>query len=447
MSLPSPNLDDRTWEDIVEEAKKRIPALCPQWTDFNPSDPGITLVELMAWMTEMLIYRLNRVPDKNYVKFLELIGVTLTPPRPATTWMQFFVSEGASDENLPTIPPQTKISGTDDSGQPIIFETTETLNLSASRLVKIYSQVKELYTDRTQDLITGLLSSKFNLFEGKTHIDHLFYLGTPDINLVGNDFSLRFYVSLEAPGLDLNLQWSCWDGKKWLDISPAVDETNRLMKDGQILFTHLPEAVEKEINGVRSLWFRLKLDKYRDAPLPKIKKLQKCLELKKEAGIMPAAGFFSSEDIPYMPIVFQGVIMPFGRDGKVNDSMYLSSDVFMEKGISVTINFQLADSYTPGTFDTLEDLVVKWEYYSQSGKWASLGTTTLAGVTESNWAFSDDTDAFTRSGKVAFHVPEDIAPLELYGETRCWVRTYIAAGDYDEKKKKSSHMPQRIDVL
>ena len=48
MSLPSPNLDDRTWADIVEEAKKMIPGLCPDWTDFNPSDPGITLLELMG---------------------------------------------------------------------------------------------------------------------------------------------------------------------------------------------------------------------------------------------------------------------------------------------------------------------------------------------------------------------------------------------------------------
>ena len=77
MSLPVPKLDDRGFDDLVEEAKRRIGLQCPQWTDFNVSDPGMTLVDLMAWMTEILLYRLNRVPERNYIKFLELMGVHL----------------------------------------------------------------------------------------------------------------------------------------------------------------------------------------------------------------------------------------------------------------------------------------------------------------------------------------------------------------------------------
>jgi len=65
MALPVPNLDDRPFQDLVNEARQRIPLYCPEWTDHNLSDPGITLVELFSWMTELLIYRLNKVPDKN----------------------------------------------------------------------------------------------------------------------------------------------------------------------------------------------------------------------------------------------------------------------------------------------------------------------------------------------------------------------------------------------
>ena len=83
MGLPTRNLDDRTFQDIVDEAKKRIAASCPTWTDHNVSDPGITLVELFAWMTEMIIYRLNQVPEKNYIKFLEMLGLRLREPEPA----------------------------------------------------------------------------------------------------------------------------------------------------------------------------------------------------------------------------------------------------------------------------------------------------------------------------------------------------------------------------
>ena len=80
MALPVPNLDDlRFQRDLVDEARLRIIRYCPEWTEYNVSDPGITLIELFSWMTEMIVYRLNKVPDLNYIKFLEMIGVDLQP--------------------------------------------------------------------------------------------------------------------------------------------------------------------------------------------------------------------------------------------------------------------------------------------------------------------------------------------------------------------------------
>lgn len=73
MPLPLPNLDDRTYDDLLEEARALIPGLYPAWTDHNPTDLGIILIELFAWLTEMTIYHLNRVPDANYLTFLRLL--------------------------------------------------------------------------------------------------------------------------------------------------------------------------------------------------------------------------------------------------------------------------------------------------------------------------------------------------------------------------------------
>ena len=73
MPLQLPDLDDRTYNDLVQEALALIPAYAPEWTNHNPSDPGITLVELFAYLSEMLIYRLNRVTDANVYAFLKLI--------------------------------------------------------------------------------------------------------------------------------------------------------------------------------------------------------------------------------------------------------------------------------------------------------------------------------------------------------------------------------------
>src|ERR1043165_8096507 len=89
MPLPAPNLDDRTFQDILDEARRLIPQYCPEWTDHNLSDPGITLLELFSWMTDLMLYRLNRVPDKNFIKFLDLIGVLLEPARPAHATLTF----------------------------------------------------------------------------------------------------------------------------------------------------------------------------------------------------------------------------------------------------------------------------------------------------------------------------------------------------------------------
>ena len=74
MPLPLPNLDNRTYADLVDEALALIPSLYPDWTNHNPSDPGITLVELLAWLTEMVIYRVDRVPDANKEVFLRFLN-------------------------------------------------------------------------------------------------------------------------------------------------------------------------------------------------------------------------------------------------------------------------------------------------------------------------------------------------------------------------------------
>jgi hypothetical protein len=75
MPLQLPNLDDRRYGDLVEEARNLIPTYAPtQWTNHNPSDPGITLIELFAFLSEMLIYRLNRVTSSNVLSFLILLN-------------------------------------------------------------------------------------------------------------------------------------------------------------------------------------------------------------------------------------------------------------------------------------------------------------------------------------------------------------------------------------
>jgi hypothetical protein len=89
MPLPLPNLDDRSFQQLMEEARGRIALACPGWNDLSPGDPGIVLLEAFAYLTEVLIYRLNRVPDKAYIEFLRLMGVRLAAPSAAGVMLRF----------------------------------------------------------------------------------------------------------------------------------------------------------------------------------------------------------------------------------------------------------------------------------------------------------------------------------------------------------------------
>jgi hypothetical protein len=85
MSIPLPNLDDHTYAELTAEARSLIPSLYPAWTNHNPSDPGIVLVELLAWLTEMLLFQVNEIPTANTEKFLKLLnGPAWTRPAEAS---------------------------------------------------------------------------------------------------------------------------------------------------------------------------------------------------------------------------------------------------------------------------------------------------------------------------------------------------------------------------
>ena len=101
MPLLLPNLDDRTWSDLSDEGRALIPVYGPEWTDHNASDPGITLVELLAWITEMDIYQLNQISDRERLKFLALVGVAPRPSRPAQVVLSFALSAGTPGITLP----------------------------------------------------------------------------------------------------------------------------------------------------------------------------------------------------------------------------------------------------------------------------------------------------------------------------------------------------------
>src|SRR5262245_52224099 len=94
MPLPIPILDDRSWEQLRSELVERIPVYTPEWTDHHASDPGITLLDLFAFLGENLLYRFNQIPETTQLEFLRLLDLPLHPAAPSEALVAFSIERG-----------------------------------------------------------------------------------------------------------------------------------------------------------------------------------------------------------------------------------------------------------------------------------------------------------------------------------------------------------------
>ncbi len=277
MSLPTPNLDDlRFQRDLVDEARRRIVQYCPEWTDYNLSDPGITLIELFAWMTELMVYRLNRVPDKNYVKFMELLGITLQPASSARTELTFRLSipfpVREDEDTVAVVPAYSEVMNRPIEGEEeVIFSTDKPLIITAPRLSHLRRGV-----DFARNYLPRLAVQDCRVFRDQDPVQgDMFYLGFDESrSLSGYLLQLRVdCLPTQATGVrrdDPPLVWECSLGEgKWHELTPSgsqgeADTTGGLNNPtGQIVF-YLPLSMRAdEIDGVIAFWVRCRFEQRR----------------------------------------------------------------------------------------------------------------------------------------------------------------------------------------
>lgn len=138
MPIKPPNLDDRRYEDILAEAESLIPQYCPEWTNLGDADPGMTLVQLFSWMTELTIYRLNRVPDKTYIHFLNFIGEERNRAEPSVVPVTFALNTPGSIE----VKPETAVSTRQQENSPALeLVTVDGITLHDAGLQRVMAVV------------------------------------------------------------------------------------------------------------------------------------------------------------------------------------------------------------------------------------------------------------------------------------------------------------------
>ncbi|WP_369776593.1 putative baseplate assembly protein [Streptomyces sp. R33] len=263
MALPSPNLDDRRFQQFVDDAKRYIQRRAPEWTDHNVSDPGVTLVETVAHMADQIVYRLNRVPEKNHLAFLDLVGITLFPPSAARTDVTFWLS--APQEEPVVLPVGTEVAtARTESEEAVVFATERELSIVPSELVHLMVQRQgEPVADATADLA-----------EAK---DVMCFAEAPrpgDCMLLGLSaavphcaVALGLDSRVDGVGVDPRqppLVWEAWTEDGWAACEVDRDGTGGLNRPGEAVL-HVPGGhVLSRTGGREAGWLRCRVTE----PLP-----------------------------------------------------------------------------------------------------------------------------------------------------------------------------------
>lgn len=445
MSLPTPNLDDRTFDDIVEEAMRLIPQYCPDWTNYNPSDPGITLVELFGWMTEMVLYRLNKVPDRVYVTLLDLIGIKLRPPQPAHTMLTFRVVSGANTGVW--VPRGTQVaSQPTESGNQIMFETERELYVTNVKLVHCYSVERDKVSDNSGFIEVGK-SEGFDVFHGRKQIERMFYLGDDRFGALAEvstvQIVLDFPNAKEENPVDL-CEWEYWNGRRWRELIPVGIPADEMAVLGGTSKTGIAfagpiddlEAGDVCELGAETFWIRARLIEVpiRDEACMIESVVVSAMLLQDGVGVDMAVANTGSGI--FLPLDTSRSFFPLGEDPDFDYCFYMSSEeCFCREDSLIRVEFQLTDPSSISAPNPSPDLRLKWEYWN-GRRWTEICTSTPLGPAQPiGFNFEDTTNAFTRSGYVTFLRPQDLVVAEVNGQEGLWVRARIEQGNYGKPGK------------
>ncbi|NEN88193.1 MAG: hypothetical protein F6K48_04365 [Okeania sp. SIO3H1] len=270
MPIELPNLDDRTYDDLVQEALSMIPTYAPEWTNHNPSDPGITLIELFAYLTEMLLYRQNRVTDDNLRMFLKLlngpsweqtrdlqeeVGLAVLGVRQryrAVTCQDFEELAKEADSRIARthcVPKRNLES--DPLNQ--YGENPGHLSVIIVPGIAIAPQIFFFDGTYTNYTLTTQVNNETPLALNSAP-EHFLYLG---LTTTFGSVEFRF----GTPGANYQLKIEYFNGSEWLEMTVELhsltEQTSNWSENGLIQF-NIPDNWEQiDINGTTGYWLRV----------------------------------------------------------------------------------------------------------------------------------------------------------------------------------------------
>jgi len=405
--MQSPGIDNRSYADIVAETAQ----LAGQLSGWQPRpdgqpDAGQALIGIFGRFAELVTERLNRAPDKNYLAFLNLIGASPLPPRPARVPLSFHLATGSPVDAV--VPAGVLAAAPPLAGEPdeVVFETERLLVVTRAQLQAAYvsDTGNDSYSDRSAQA-TGAAGQPFAVFAGDQPSPHQLYLACDP--LLTQPGPKDVVLTLTSPDtwqwLNWPISWAYWDGAAW---HPVAGSAAAAGGSWRVTLPALPALTPSAVNGTEAGWLRAQLD----LPLPP-----------GQRGLVPesvAVGARNPQDLALPQ-------SPFPTDSTVQ-RFYLSADeAFAAGGAQVTVQVLLSQ---PGAGSGVQ---LNW-LYQANDQWLPLGQSSAAAEQEGSTDFDlrDGTRAFTQDGEISFHVPRSW-PRGLYRtRTGRWLRVDVASGQY-----------------
>lgn len=467
--IAPPPIDERTAADVVVRLVKLLeenttgphgaPFPFEPWREYDPATlqpRGISaaLIGVFARYAEILIQRLNQVPEKNFLAFLDLLGAARLPPEPARVPLTFSLAAGRTEEVL--VPAATRVAAQPAEGDPgpVVFEVEQSLVVTPAVLESLVAF--DPYQDTFSDLggRDPAVDPPFLPFQGTAFVEHVLYLGDDRLLAYPNVTALKLSVTL-AQDLSAEeprqVQWERWNGATWAPLSPSDDTsgaTVNLTRSGTLSFGAFAPISLSPAGPRTSRWIRARLltpvsgsavevaNMVRASRLPVVTALDLSASVsfatdhQAQKGLLPEAGFSNAVELDLTKEVF-----PFGERPKRFDTFSLASlegfskdPTALNAGANAGVKLYLT-VVAAGGASTSPALKLIWECSTAAG-WVKVGEGTAAATNTAD--FKDPTGSFTIAGDatVEFRLPDGAAPVTVNGRESCWLRVRLSEGNY-----------------
>jgi hypothetical protein len=423
----NPFIDERDFESMLKYMRAMAPFYTSDWESKFEKGSGIALLKIYLYLLNEVIKRLNGVPHKNQVAFLDMMGIKMLPAQWAKVPLTFSLAEGTPKNVL--VPKGTQVAGQkqNEAGeeQEVIFQTQDDLSVTNALLEEVFSvdAATDSIYHHTADFAEG---KSFVILkdDNRNKQEHSFYIGHKDLFNQKKQSEIKIDFKIESGAVEssaLDFVWEYFNGEDWAILAPlrrnhSLDYTRGFQRSGTMTLekNHSGEIKPTEVGAVENHWIRCRLTDELSGidaeQLPVFDTIE--LTVKSTEIFEPDLAF--SNDVP---VDLSGEFLPFGEMPQQRPLFYIASnEAFSKKGATIYIEVDARLELHDSTSEPDLSPVLSWEYWNGEG-WRGL-------------SIVGDDHSFTKSFSISFTCPNDIEVTEVNGEENFWIRIRLVDGDY-----------------